>query len=107
MEGIIMFILTMMVLLGFTMLFLAKHEVTIDCRLIIISAIGAYLRDQIDNDNFDAVNLVDFDDMESYNDTLIRFWDWGYARILPKDKYELIKPYIEEGKRKTSSENLV
>lgn len=38
---------------------------------------------------------VSFDDMESYNSTLYRFWDWGYTRILPKDKFELIKSYIQ------------
>lgn len=38
---------------------------------------------------------VSFDDMESYNDTLYRFWDWGYTRILPKEKFEIIKPYIQ------------
>lgn len=40
-------------------------------------------------------NDVDYDDMENYVVTLWRLWDWGYTRILPKDKFEIIKPYIE------------
>lgn len=39
--------------------------------------------------------LVDYKDMEDYMKTFWRFWDWGYTRILPKDKYEIIKPYIK------------
>lgn len=27
--------------------------------------------------------------------TFYRWWDWGYTRILPKDKFEIIKPYLE------------
>ena len=36
------------------------------------------------------------DNMESYPRTLFRFWDWGYENILPKEDFELIKPYIQE-----------
>lgn len=39
--------------------------------------------------------LVDYDDTESFHKTLWRLYDWGHKRILPKDKYEIIKPYIE------------
>ena len=35
----------------------------------------------------------------SYPDTVFRLWDWGYKNILPKEDFELIKPYIQE-KRK-------
>lgn len=88
-------VLLMVALLILVRLFIAKNEVTGDCRITIVKAIGAYRIDHLDE-----VTLVDYGDMESYNDTLFRFWDWGYTRILPKDKYEIIKPYIEEGKRK-------
>ena len=37
---------------------------------------------------------VSYDDMESDNKTLLRLWDWGYTRILPPEKFELIKPFI-------------
>ena len=45
--------------------------------------------------DFEAVHKVDYHDMESYEATLFRLWDWGYSRILPKDKLEIIKPFIE------------
>lgn len=39
---------------------------------------------------------VDYDDMENYEITLFRFWDWSYEHILSKEKFELVKPYIKE-----------
>lgn len=62
---------------------------------IILDAIYDYRIDMIVSGNYEKRNLVDYRDMETYNSTLFRFWDWGYTRILPKDKFELIKPYIE------------
>lgn len=38
--------------------------------------------------------LVSYDDMEKYTITEYRLTDWGYENILPKDKFEIIKPYI-------------
>ena len=35
-------------------------------------------------------------DMEEYDQTFKRWWDWGYTRILPPAKYELVKPHIVE-----------
>lgn len=32
--------------------------------------------------------------MRSYPDMVFRLWDWGYENILPKEDFELIKPYI-------------
>lgn len=40
-------------------------------------------------------SIVDYGDQEDYDKTLWRLWDWGYTRILPKDKFEIIKPYIK------------
>jgi hypothetical protein len=39
---------------------------------------------------------VDWADMEHYDKTLYRLWDWGCTRILPKEKYEIIEPFIEK-----------
>lgn len=39
--------------------------------------------------------LVNYDDMEPYESTIKRFWDFGYKRILPKEKFKIIKPYNE------------
>ena len=38
--------------------------------------------------------LVSYEDMESYESTLFRLCDWGYKRILPPEKFEIIKPFI-------------
>lgn len=60
----------------------------------IINAICDYHVDLIDN-NALCNSQVEYADMESYNKTLFRLWDWSYTNILPKDKFELIKPYIK------------
>ena len=73
--------------------FLVKNRVTLKNHYIIIHAIGRYLDYCIDND---IEPLVYFYDMELYNKTLYRWWDWGYIRILPYDKYDVIEPFIEE-----------
>lgn len=39
---------------------------------------------------------VDYSDMRSYDRTWLRFWDWGYKHILPKEKFKIIEPYINE-----------
>lgn len=36
------------------------------------------------------------EDKESYEDTYRRWWDWSDHRILPEDKYRLVRPYIGE-----------
>lgn len=40
---------------------------------------------------------VDYSDMESYGNTLYRVWDWSNKRILPEEKYEIIKEYLKRG----------
>lgn len=39
---------------------------------------------------------VHYKDMESYEKTVLRLWDWGYTRILPPEKYEILKPYLHQ-----------
>lgn len=72
-----------------------KNEVTCRNHLIICNAIYEYrvylIRNGMYNPNNEGVTL---NDMEDYNVTLKRFWDWGYKRILPPEKFELIKPFI-------------
>lgn len=38
--------------------------------------------------------FVDYDDKEDFYDTYWRMWDWGYKRILPEEKYTVLRPYI-------------
>lgn len=38
--------------------------------------------------------FVDNDDRETLDETFWRLWDWSEKRILDKDDYKIIKPYI-------------
>ena len=38
-----------------------------------------------------------FDAMEPLWKTVLRFWDWGYDRIVPQVVMDRIRPYIREG----------
>lgn len=42
-----------------------------------------------------VVPLVTFYDIEDVTRTVWRFWDWNESQILPPDKYEIIRPYLE------------
>lgn len=75
---------------------LIKNEIVYYQRSKIIEAIRKY---HIHCINHDVDELVSYVDMEEYNDTMKRFWDFGYTRILPKDKFEIIKPYIDDRKK--------
>lgn len=66
-----------------------------NCHDAISEAIYKYKTACIEDRDWDALHLVEYRDMEDCNKTFWRFWDWGYTRILPKDKFEIIKPYIE------------
>lgn len=74
---------------------LIKNHVTSRMQGKIIDAIFVYSMTCLDKYDFVSAHLVEFDDMESYEKTLFRLWDWGYTRILPPEKFELIKPYIK------------
>lgn len=83
------------VLLGLFILALIKNEVTYRDHIKITDAICRY---QLKCIEMGWVRLVNFDDMESYDDTLTRWWDWGYTRILPPHLYAIIEPYIRKEK---------
>ena len=75
----------------------AKNEFTYRNHIIICDAIYAYHEYLIEAGPYDPTNLnVTFEDMEDYDATIRRFWDWGYKRILPHEKFELIKPFIKQ-----------
>lgn len=80
----------------FSLLLLVKNNVTYHNYIILTDAIANYQKDLVDKGKYDLYgnNPVEFDDMESYDKSLFRLWDWGYENILPKEKYEIIKPYI-------------
>ena len=79
------------VALAFCFLLLRKNANTHKNHILINKAICVYRMICIDRGE-NAV--VDHDDAEDYDKTLWRLWDWGYTRILPKEKFEIIKPYI-------------
>lgn len=43
--------------------------------------------------------LVDFDDMIDYEESAKQIFDWSCKNILPKEKFELIKPFMEEQRK--------
>lgn len=73
---------------------LIKNEVTYRNRIKILDAIFRYDLDQIDLGICYFPDLVG--EMESYDKTLRRWWDWGYTRILPERYFLLIEPFIEK-----------
>ena len=77
---------------------LCKNENTFRNRAKIIKAIYRFEVDMTSKGDYESLRKVDCLHMENYDETNKRFWDWGYTRILPKEQYELIEPYIKKGK---------
>ena len=74
-----------------------KSEATYRAHNTICHAIYKYQMNRLENTNLIGTPIfdeVDYTDMESYEKTFNRLYDWGYTRILPKDKFEIIKPFI-------------
>lgn len=93
MEKIILVIC--IVALLFCVIAIVKNMNTFYCHNEIGKAIYKYKIACIKGCNWDALHLVEYIDMEDYDKTFLRFWDWGYTRILPQDKFEIIKPHIK------------
>ena len=95
-------LLALMILaLIFCIVMMIKNEVTCRNQIAIANAIFDYRMDVCTNHDFAKSDVpayeVTWDDMEHYDKTLWRLWDWGYTRILPADKFEIVKPYIAKG----------
>lgn len=82
--------------MSLVLVFMIKNDVTFAQHTKISRAIYLYCMDQIYKGNLDYTKDVYFEDAEPYYKTLFRLWDWGYKRILPPDKFEIIKTYIEK-----------
>lgn len=82
-------------IIGVCVILMVKNSVTFSMHNKITDAIFRYKIWHIDHGDMEAHSLVDFWDVESYEATLFRIWDWGYKRILPPEKFELIKPFIK------------
>ena len=81
------------ILLILFMVFILKNNATLDAHHKIIDAITEYNLACIDAGNLG--DMIDFNEMESYDKTLWRLNDWGHTNILPKEKFELVAPYIK------------
>lgn len=70
---------------------ISKLSNTVENRTKIMYAIDAYMTE------FDCPlkGLELLWQMEDFDKTLFRLWDWGYKNILPKEDFELIKPYLK------------
>ena len=90
--AIIVVFLVIAILIG-----IVKNTVTFINHGKIIDAIHLYRMRCLDENK---EPLVSHEDMESYESTLFRLWDWGYKRILPPEKFEIIKPFINILKNK-------
>lgn len=76
----------------FVIFMLIKNEITCKNHLIIVDAAFDYAQDIKNFGEFLRITS----NLESYEATLHRLWDFGCENILPKADYELIKPYIKE-----------
>lgn len=72
-----------------------KNMNTAKNQIRILNAITDYQDDCVKKDMYKEALNVTIQDKEDYDKTFWRLWDWGYTRILPKDKFEIIKPYIK------------
>lgn len=75
-----------------------KNEITFKNHMKLLCAIERFGQ-TVDIEECDKVSSL-IDHMEAYDKTLWRWWDWGYKNILPKEDFELIKPYIKKRRSK-------
>lgn len=73
------------------MLLFIKSFITLNSRIKIINAIYYYRCDCIKKSIKPTIN---YNDMESFNSTLLDLFCWNEKSVLPKNKYEIIKEYI-------------
>lgn len=95
--AIILWIIMGLLILGllFVAVMLVKNEVACNYHIRITNVIGNIRMKIIKGGGNPDDFPVNYDDLEDYDKTLWRLWDWGYTRILPKEKFDVIKPYLE------------
>lgn len=69
-----------------------RNNITYNNHLKILNAIYLYNISSIGEKNKVSVT---YEDMEPYDTTYNRIWDLGCTRILPPEKFEVIKPFIK------------
>lgn len=80
-------------LILFAIIAIIKKEVTIKNHCKVCRAIQGY-RAVCRSTNRKPV--VSSEDMVEFEKSAKRIFDWGCKNILPKDKFELIKPFLED-----------
>lgn len=87
----------------FSIFYDAKNDNTLKNRMKIHFAINNMTLEAMragDTDAYNEIMVNLYDNMEPYDKTFWRFWDWGYKRILPPEKFKLVEPYITEDNKK-------
>lgn len=79
----------------FTFIVFASIRINISYKnqMIIMDAIHAYNIHLIIDKDYSS--FIPYQKMESLENTVFRFWDFGYKRIVDHETYEMIKPYIK------------
>lgn len=80
----------LIVLFVLTLIMMIKADNAFRNQITIFNAIDAYWDDTDDCDK--ALSLIT--NIKPLSTTIFQLNDWGYENILPKDDFELIKPYI-------------
>lgn len=75
----------------------AKINNTFKQRYRILSAMERYYSEKLHAG--EEIKVFAYD-LEEFDETLNRFWDWGCKRILPPDKFEIIEPYLKKERAK-------
>ena len=75
---------------------MVRNEYVFNNHMKIAQAINRYA----DSTGDYEMALTLFARVEGFNKTLWRWWDWGCKHLLPKEDYELIRPYLQKGKQK-------
>lgn len=84
-------ILSSVIVVLFLPIAFIRNEVAYQNRSKILDAIYLYQLDLLDTGK---VSQVDYEDMESYDRTVFRIFDFGCRHILPEEKFALIEPYL-------------
>lgn len=89
---------TLAVLVFFGLMWLKVDNAT-NNQLLISMAIFLYKKDRLEQEDLAHIDDVNWSDMEEFEKTVYRMTDWGYKRILPEEKYKLVKPFIARAKK--------